>query len=287
MKVEASLVKSFSKDINGGNPAGVVLNADNLTDQQMLGITRELGFSESAFVQKSEVADYKVRFFATTHEVDFCGHAVVATFHVLAQAGLIDTKDDAPVTVVQETRAGILPVICRADGKVTMTQGEPIFGVVETDRTAIAKLLRIDNNDLADLPIQVVATAAPKLIVPLKSLDILRKVRPDLLGIKEYSHNHDGKGIYAFTTENLSSSADLTTRFFNPLFGINEESATGVAAGALGAYVNKYIFDGSKKSIIVTQGFDMGQDSTLYVDVSGTIQVSGYAITYATKSFEL
>ncbi len=71
MKVSVQFVKAFTSNKNEGNPAGVVHDADWLTEEQMLGIARELGFSESAFIQRSSEADFKVRFFAAKQEVDF------------------------------------------------------------------------------------------------------------------------------------------------------------------------------------------------------------------------
>ena len=70
MKVTVVLVKSFTKDKSAGNPAGIVLDAEDLTDEQMQQIAKELGFAETAFVLPSDKADFRVRFFAPNHEVD-------------------------------------------------------------------------------------------------------------------------------------------------------------------------------------------------------------------------
>lgn len=281
MNVTIQLVKAFTRDASKGNPAGVLHSADHLSDAQMLHIARELGFSESAFIQKSAVADYRVRFFAARQEVDFCGHATVATFHSLVEAGRIVVGDGDVTTVTQETKAGVFPVACHADGKIMMAQGRPTFGGIEEDREDIAKLLGVTVDDLGDLPLQSVATAVEKLLIPMASREALRKVRPDFDGISRYTQAKSPTGFYLFTSESFSGNADFATRYFNPLIGINEDPATGVAAGPLACYADRYMFEGRKKTFVIEQGWDMGKDSTIYVDIeSEDVLVGGYAASF-------
>lgn len=286
-KIPIRLVKAFTKDSTWGNPAGVVHDANQLSDEQMLGIAKTLGFSESAFIQKSDNADYMVRFFAAKQEVDFCGHATVATFYSLVQQGSIVIGEDGVTSVTQETKAGIFPVACHQDGKIMMTQANPQFGDIETDKKLIAELLGLDEDDLGELPLQVVATAVPKLIIPVVSLSALQKIQPDFDAITQYTQEHEASGLYVFTTETPSEKADFATRFFNPMIGINEDPATGVAAGPLGCFADKYIFKGAKKQFIIEQGFDMGKDSTIYVDVTDKVLVGGYAASFGVKELEI
>ncbi|WP_046006551.1 PhzF family phenazine biosynthesis protein [Pseudoalteromonas rubra] len=75
-QINVHLVNAFTERGKGGNPAGVVLNADGLTDEQKQAIAREVGFSETAFVSSASDADFAVSFFTPTAEVDFCGHAI-------------------------------------------------------------------------------------------------------------------------------------------------------------------------------------------------------------------
>jgi len=288
MKIQAHLVKAFTKDPSGGNPAGVVVNADNMSDPQMQKIAQELGFSESAFIQKSEKADYKVRFFTTKQEVDFCGHATIATFFSLVENGFIRLGNRDFVEVTQETKAGIFPVACHDNGKIMMTQANPIFGEIEKDKAQVATLLSISKDDLDDkLPIQTVSTASPKLIVPVKSLDLLKKINPDLQGILRYCNEHQPQGFYAFTTETPSGNNDLAARFFNPTVGIDEDPATGVAAGALACYADRHIFNHAKKQYVIEQGFAMNMPSTLYVDITDKVLVGGYGANFGQKELEV
>lgn len=288
MKVVANLVKAFTNDPNAGNPAGVILDADSLSNEQMLKCAQELGFSESAFVQKSDIADFMVRFFAAKQEVDFCGHATIATFHTLIKNGLINFGDKNFINVKQETKAGVFSVACHKDGKIVMTQADPIFGEIEMNRSAIADLLGLSESEIEpDMPIQTVSTASPKLIVPVVSLDVLNKVAPNLQGIAEYCKTHDPKGFYVFTTETSANEADLAARFFNPTVGIDEDPATGVAAGALACYASRYMQNESKKQFVIEQGFGMNMPSTLYVDITDTVRVGGYGTSFGTRELEL
>ena len=118
-------VKSFTKNPNQGTPTGVVLDSDNLSEPQMIEIAKKLAYSESVFVQKSEKATYRVRFFSPEKEVAICAHATLGTFHVLVESGGLsfDGKDELSVT--QETSVGILPVMGYKDGLIVMTQKIP------------------------------------------------------------------------------------------------------------------------------------------------------------------
>src|SRR3954466_9037271 len=82
-------VDAFTTDRFTGNPAGVVLEADGLSDAEMLAIARELNNADTAFVLKSDGADHdlRVRFFTPRTEAGFVGHATVATHFVLSRAG--------------------------------------------------------------------------------------------------------------------------------------------------------------------------------------------------------
>ena len=89
--IKVYTLNAFTDDVSGGNPAGVVLDADNLTEKQMQGIAKKVGFSETAFVMSSDSADFRVRFFTPSDEVDLCGHATIATFKLLLLKGRIAT----------------------------------------------------------------------------------------------------------------------------------------------------------------------------------------------------
>ncbi len=284
MKRKTFLAKAFTKDKEQGNPAGVVIDANGMSDAEMLSIAQDLKFSESAFVQASDVADYKVRFFSVEEEVPFCGHATVATWYTLIEQGVIKFDGNDEIKFKQETKAGVLPVFCRKDGFIVMVQNQPEFGLVEEDRNLIAKLLSISDKEILGHPIQSVSTASTKLIIPISNLEVLKNIKPDLKGIYDYTERTGVRGFYPFTKETLDPESDFFARQFNPFIGIDEDPITGVAAGALGAYINKYkLLD--KTSFIIEQGYFMGKGGKMYVDVSDGIKVGGYAVTFGEKVY--
>lgn len=282
IECEARIVKAFTKDPTQGNPAGVILQADSLSVEQMIRVSAQLGFSESAFVQKSEKADYRIRFCTPTQEVDLCGHATIATFHALMEEGIVTFNGQDSVTKTQESKAGMLPVICYKDGLIFMTQKKAEFFEPETNISKIALLLNISPTELMDYPIQTVSTGTPKLIIPVKSHDVLFSVKPDLDGIVEYCNTTGARGFYPFTFETGDIESDFHARQFNPLAGINEDPITGVAAGALGAYIVKHSL-ADKNRFVVEQGYNMNKAGKMIVEVGNANQVGGYAVNYGNK----
>ncbi|BBI32975.1 hypothetical protein KCTCHS21_23740 [Cohnella abietis] len=69
---------AFSDQPNKGNPAGVVLDASQLSEKDMQSIAYEVGFNETVFVVDSQVADLRLRYFTPGHEINLCGHATMA-----------------------------------------------------------------------------------------------------------------------------------------------------------------------------------------------------------------
>ena len=186
MNVEVYTLNAFAKDGNGGNPAGVVLDADFLSASQMQRTAREVGFSETAFVQKSACADYKLRYFTPAREVDLCGHATIAAFHLLQSLGR-----GAEGSYTLETKAGILEVSLSRDGDVYLSQALPQFHEI-IPREEIAASLRITVEDLAgELPIQIVSTGLRDILVPVGSRTLLTRIQPDYSAITDISAKYN------------------------------------------------------------------------------------------------
>ena len=278
--IKVYTLNAFTDDVSGGNPAGVVLEADNLSKNQMQDIAKKVGFSETAFVMKSDVADFRVRFFTPSNEVDLCGHATIATFKLLLLTERIHTG-----TYKQETLAGILSVEALADGGILMEQSIPEYCDILSPEE-IAKSLGLDVDELEDsLPIQVVSTGLKDIIVPVKSLDALKKIKPDFEAITDLSRRYDSVGYHVFTTQSLTS-VDCACRNFAPLYDIDEEAATGTASGALSSYLFKYkvLKDKSYTRIVFEQGYYMNSPSRILTslrvenDAITTVYVGGDAV---------
>lgn len=270
MQIKVHIVKSFTNDCSQGNPVGIVFDADNLTHEQMMSIVQKTGYSECAFIQKSAIATVKARFFSQKKEMNLCGHATIALFHLLDHG-------KSTQTLTQETLAGVLSVSKKDDGMIEMEQADPTFYQQEYDVDTIAQLLGVASELIINVPIRV-STGTPKLLVELKDIATLWSLNPNFELIKELVPT----GIYAFVKIN---NHFYNARQFNPSTGVNEDPVTGVAAGALGAYLKKC--SSLEMPIIVEQGHMLGRIGQIYVDTSNGIKVGGYAILVGTFNIEL
>ena len=244
-------LSAFFKTKNGGNKAGVYINADKLKNQECQKIAKKIGFSETAFVSKSEKANFKVRFFTPTNQVDLCGHATIATFNLLRDLNL--TQTDKIYT--QETKAGILKIDIKTD-RVFMEQPKPIYSEI-IKKSELKKCF--NNIDFyKDLKPQILSTGIREIFLPIKDNHSLNQLIPNYKEIIALSKKYNVIGIHAFS---LSEEIDAYGRNFAPLVGINEESATGTSNGALSCYLYKYVI--KKNNYILRQGYSMNQPSEI------------------------
>lgn len=247
-------VSAFTKDGQGGNKAGVYIDADQLTDVEMQDIARKVGYSETAFVLKSDVADFKVRFFTPIAEVDICGHATIATFFTLKQLNIVETK-----TYSQETKAGILKIKVTHD-EIHMQQNIPIFYNKVSKDLIKSCFTHVDFDE--NLDPYVLSTGIKEIFVPVKNKTVLNNLIPNIEQIKKVSLAHDTIGIHVFA---IADDVDAYGRNFAPVVGIDEESATGTSNGALACYLNKFIV--KKDHYILRQGYSMGFPSEIKVEI--------------------
>ncbi|MHA1906455.1 MAG: PhzF family phenazine biosynthesis protein [Candidatus Thorarchaeota archaeon] len=285
-------VDAFTEQPYGGNPAGVVLGSDNLTDEQIQKIARELNVQETVFVSGSYTADYRFRYMSPTGEVDFSGHATIAAFHALVEAGLAEISQDVTMFSL-ETHSGILQIeIVKNDTsghhEVQITHEKPEF--LDTyDSVEYAEALGLNLVDIMSLyPIQTVNTGLPTLMVPVISLEALQKVKPDWEKLEELSSDADYVAIQVFTKDAHEVTSDAHARHFAPALGVREDPVTGAAAGCQGSYMVHYGWISSintVSSIVIEQGHMMDRPGKVIVEVQGTqndiqqVKVSGTAVT--------
>ena len=233
-------VDSFTKEKFTGNPAGVISNADGLTDYEMQKIARELNNSETAFIFSSNSNEYDahVRFFTPTNEVPICGHATIAAHYVRAIENKLETS-----RLYHKTGAGILPVDIikeNNDYKIIMTQGRIEFGTIidGINKEKLLAALNIkDSNLLENYEIQIVSTGHSKVMVGIRSVSTLNTLQPDYNALSKLSKIIKCNGYYAFTVDSKDSDILINGRMFAPAIGINEDPVTGNANGPLGAYL--------------------------------------------------
>lgn len=232
MSLKKYIVSAFTKDGIGGNGAGVVLNCENLSVEHMQNIAKEINLSETAFVQPSDKANFKVRFFTPTEEVDLCGHATIATFTLLRNLEIIEKG-----VLTQETKAGILKVYIDKNDVFMEQEKAKFYEVIQDEE--ILKSLNISKGDLDDtMPIQIVSTGLRDILIPVKDIEVLNKISLCKDLVTNISKKYDVVGYHVFCiSENDRYVAHC--RNFAPLYGIDEECATGTSNGALCSYLYK------------------------------------------------
>ena len=259
MIITAYTINAFAKTDQGGNPAGIVLYADDLNEDQMKKIAKILGFSETAFAMKSSKASIKVRFFTPAEEVDLCGHATIGLFSFMKEKGLIQPGD-----YTQETNAGILDIQVTQDGYVMMEQTKPQF--FETiGKEVIAESLGLEPEDLDDeyLP-QIVSTGLRDIMIPVKNRNMVDAIKPDMEKITKVSRDYKVVGYHVFALDTLYDDTAYC-RNFAPLYDIPEESATGTSNGALASYLYQYKMVENKDvtNLVFEQGYSMSKPSEI------------------------
>ncbi|MFL0269736.1 PhzF family isomerase [Candidatus Clostridium radicumherbarum] len=283
-------IDSFTKEKFTGNPAGVITNADGLTDYEMQKIARELNNSETAFIFSSNSDDYDVliRFFTPTNEVPICGHATIAAHYIRAVENDLNTS-----RVYHKTGAGILPVdIIKAnnDYKIVMTQGKIEFGDIINgiNKELLLAALNIKNSDLLEnYEIQIVSTGHSKVMVGIKSIVTLNSLKPDFNALSKLSKLIQCNGYYVFTVDPTDSDILIHGRMFAPAIGINEDPVTGNANGPLGAYLvhhNLVNYNNSLFRFKAKQGEAINRQGIIEVEVKVEekepvqVKVSGNAV---------
>lgn len=270
---------AFTDEPLSGNAAGVVPDAQELTDDQRLAIARELGASETAFLTASDRADRRIRYFTPTTEIDLCGHATVASHAYLFEEGAIDAGVHS-----LETNVGVLEVEITDEGVVWMSQDEPSVERVDAGYDRVADALGVDPAALADvgrdLPIAVASTGLPFLIVPVNFLAVLGGVEPDHDAIGALCEEVDAAGLYAFTFDTLEADSTLHGRTFVPAAGIPEDPVTGTASGAAGAYLRRFdAFGGDfPAEMAFEQGHFLDRPGEVRVRVGDPVRVGGRAV---------
>lgn len=289
MQLNIYQVDAFTDVAFGGNPAGVIPDASELTEEDMRKVAREMNLAETAFIFPKDKTSFRVRFFTPVCEIDLCGHATIGSFYSLAKKGYITPIDDGIKRVYQETRVGNLIVdIYYKDGevyKVMMEQGRPksIGDVSQVDR--LLKAMRIDAKDVGtcfkEAKPEIISTGLPDIMLPIKNKETLYNLKVNYEALEELSHEIGILGVHAFSIPD-SKSDIVYTRNFAPLVGINEESATGTANGAMLYYLKKNDLL-ENNEIISVQGETMNRTSHIHCKIekdedSYMVKVGGQSI---------
>lgn len=265
-KIEVQIINAFVDNGKGGNPAGVLLNADNLTNEQKLAIATKVGLSETAFVSKSKIADFKLDFFTPTRQIAHCGHATIATFSYLSQLGLIESEHSS-----KETIDGKREILIQGDLAFMEQKPPQYFEVQEQKENILNSLGLMEDEILTNATISIVNTGNSFAIIPVKNENILKNITPNFDLITQISEEFNLIGFYVFCEQTNDTTRDVNTRMFAPRYGIEEEAGTGMAAGPLACYLYDKL--GLKKErILIQQGWFMNPPSQSLIIVDLTFE---------------
>ncbi|MBU0437731.1 PhzF family phenazine biosynthesis protein [Staphylococcus succinus] len=266
--MEFYIVDVFAEEKYQGNQLAVVIPDKEITKNEMQKIANEINYNETTFILSDKLNNgrYDVRIFTPDTEVPFAGHPTIGTAFILKTI----FEKESTSSIILNLKVGQITVYIENE-RLTMKQNEPQFGDVINDKTFISELLSVNENDIDDsLPIQIVSTGLPALIVPVKSNSILNKCEINHKLYKSLIENVIKSHIIIFSTdENNTSKSHINTRVFLDDSGFPEDPATGSANGNLGAYLAYYnFFESQHLKYTSMQGIKMNRPSKLNVEVN-------------------
>ncbi|WP_312938850.1 PhzF family phenazine biosynthesis protein [Oscillibacter sp.] len=277
--MELYIVDAFTEHIYEGNQAGVVLldrTAEFPNAFLMQQIAAELKHSETAFVKKINSHLFSVRYFTPEGEVDLCGHATISAFTVLREEKALPIGK-----YTAETAAGKIPMIVEPDYIwMGMAPGKLIKELSDEEASALyqAYELCIDDKPATFQPC-IVSTGLPDILLPVDSIDKLKHVVQSKEEIIRLSQRHQVVGVHMYYPE-LSTQVTAQCRNFAPLYGIDEEAATGTSNGALTYYLHSQGRISKQDENIFIQGESMGKPSIIIsrIGLDEEIYVGGNAV---------
>jgi PhzF family phenazine biosynthesis protein len=289
-KIQVHQVDAFTREPFTGNPTGVVLNADSLTEAQMLAIARELNNAETAFILAPDADDHTVRarFFTPRSEAGFVGHATVAAQYVLSR------RHEAPRWQRQKSKAGIVDIEVRGsdeERRIAIRRSPPPIGRELNDRERLAVLdsLALASESLdTRIPPRIVGAAGTRLLIGVRGPEPLKHLKPDLARLTTLSAQIGAAGYFVFTLTPNAADHLTESRMFCPALGIAEDPVSGNAHGLLGAYLARLGLlarSGERASFSGIQGHSLHRPGRVEVELEfngndlGGVWISGQAVS--------
>jgi trans-2,3-dihydro-3-hydroxyanthranilate isomerase len=290
--IEIWRMNAFTDTPFSGNPAGVVLDGDSLSDHQMQAIAPQLNnISETVYMctPTEPSADISLRYFTSTTEVDLCGHATISALFALAASGRVTGQNEIRVIRAQ-TRTGVLDLGLEfVEGRLawaSMTQPIPVHQLPSAPQQAAEVLGLAPAGIRSDLPIACSNTGIWSCYVPLVDLDALAAISINSELIDSlWPENEQFAGVYPFvitSQDRQSDSLRTQGRFFSlPKYGIAEDPVTGTACGALGAYLIRQGVLSGDGELEAHQGVEMDSPGMLFVHQTktGAMKIRGQAVS--------
>ncbi|MBM4028389.1 MAG: PhzF family phenazine biosynthesis protein [Planctomycetes bacterium] len=286
---EFHIVDVFAEQKYAGNQLAVFRNAGELSGGTMQKLAKEMGFSETTFILSDAEREggYDVRIFTPIAEVPFAGHPTLGTAYVIRHEIL-----RRPVPRVNlNLQIGQIPVTFepQADGGdiVWMTPKEAVFAEIFQPHD-LSKLLTVDAGDIdSDFPIQSVSTGLPFVLLPLRSLEAVRRAGVVKDRWLDWVKDRPAKMVFVFCRETIDPAHHIHARMFADYYGVAEDPATGSANSCFAAYLVQHRYFGTDKiDIRVEQGYEIGRPSLIYLrakehDGRIDVQVGGKVIMVA------
>lgn len=269
MRVHAfTIVDVFAEKKYAGNQLAVFKDAAGLSAEEMQFFAKEMNYSETTFIlsDRKRRGGYDVRIFTPAEEIPFAGHPTLGTAFVIQQEIIRRPVEK----VILNLPVGQIPVaLSYSKGEVDdlwMEQKHPEFGK-ELDRAIIARSLNIEEADIDDrFPVQEVSTGLPFMIVPLMTLEVIKKARIARDVFFGLIADIEAKAPLIFCPETYNPKNDLNCRVFVDYYNIPEDPATGSGNGCLAAYLVKHRYFGeSRINVRVEQGYEIGRPSLLFL----------------------
>ena len=293
MELEFLLIDVFTTRHFGGSPLYLFPDAGLVPERTMQQLANELGFGETAFVVSARSGGERrsgLRVFTPAAEIPFGGHSVLGATFALDQLGLREPRHrELPFT--WELEAGQYQVMTHLEDEqsvYSLFQDAPVFLGQYFHRKKVARTLGIPESEIAitGLPCEVISTGLPVHIVPLGSLEAMGQINLRRRDADAIAGDIGFGDLFVFTCETVDEAATVHCRMFAPHFGIPEDPASGIATGALLAYLVKHrlVKFTDRVRIVSEQGLEMGRPSRLVVEAkvfegqAHSIQVGGSCV---------
>jgi trans-2,3-dihydro-3-hydroxyanthranilate isomerase len=280
------LVDAFTDRPLKGNACAVVFEADGLDDATMQAIAREMNLSETAFVMRSTIADFGIRYFTPAEEIPLAGHPTIATSFALIETGRIALQG-THTTLKLELRVGVIGVeIESGQGNVqniVMSQKKPQFLATYDPAEVLPVFGLIVDDALPGAPIQTVSTGTPQIMIPVRDLDCLRRIQLNIPAYNDLRARSDFFSPHLFCLQGATSAGQTFARHFGTPPDVLEDPFTGSATGGMAAYLWHYNLIETPR-FVAEQGHWMGRDGQGTVEVVGpwddieTVKVGGKAV---------
>lgn len=271
--LEYYVLDVFSNKSYKGNPLSVVFTEGNLDLETYHDIAKEFGYSETSFVYYSkEQKALNVRSFTPTgFEIDGAGHNLLGAVcgALLKRMPIFEEQADDNRFVIMKHSPIPLTVNfdpVTIDPIVQMHQKSAEIGQnIPTYKIAVALGLKMEDLDVDAFVPTIVKTEVAHIMVPIKSSKILNEFVPDNKLLIEISKEYQFEGFYCFTFSKENQEYIIETRFFNPIIGINEDPATGTAAGPLIGLLTEKKYTKLNTKYKFLQGVKLKQPSLIEV----------------------